>query len=329
MNLYDFTLHNNDYSNYTTDLKINLKKYNDFIPLASIPHLVAPLAGRKNDRALRLLPQNIKDPGYSSIRESLLTNNKNIKGGLDSFISTYSDYMDNNDFLTIINYFSSYSEYQHPYMLLNNHSDISKSSYSSTRCPMTSLSYSFTYSNVRFITFRGGCGIIRNNVFIPIIMLMINKSYVNSFKEATVLGFPMDKSQFEYWVNSETDTLLNTYNLLTKANKIWFSAIKSNPEEIKVVVKKNLTEYYLLAKIPKLQTISERLDWLNSVKNDYLNNINPTTEQLPVKEYQFETIFLEDVSMKFKSKNLNTFVNSKKKEEKKETIKKINKYELV
>lgn len=143
---------------------------------------------------------------------------------------------------------------------------------------------------------------------IPLIMLVIKDDYIDQFKVATLLDLPIDTSKFEFWINDRFDDIIGngrSYNWLSGA----ILSKLENPDKIKVVIKNNMSKYYSSTKIPTLKSISEQLEWVNSVKNDWINTTYKPVDLLPVKEFVIDKVEITDSSpVLFRSKNLNKFI---------------------
>jgi len=226
------------------------------------------------------------------------------------FLTDYEEYMLSSERYEVP---SRYLNYLHQNRIINlfiNDNNISRNSYS-------------IVSNIsnKFIINKGTILLIKNNKVIPIFMLMIKNQYIHDFKVANTLDLDIDNSQFEFWINKDLEKLLEEkeYRLFTKL----INSIKDN--DIKCIVKSGITELSNQIFLPKLSTISDRIEWLDSVKKEYLNYSIGT--DYPVKEYDIIVPKIEDCDMKFKSRNLNNLIKGNNKSIPKQ--KKINKFQLV
>lgn len=143
---------------------------------------------------------------------------------------------------------------------------------------------------------------------IPLIMLVIKDDYIDQYKVATLLDLPIDTSKFEFWINSNFDSVIGNDRCYKWLSGAILSKLE-NPDKIKVVIKNNMSKYYSSTKIPTLKSISEQLEWVNSVKNDWINTTYKPAELLPVKEFVIDKVEITDSSpVLFRSKNLNKFI---------------------
>ncbi len=143
---------------------------------------------------------------------------------------------------------------------------------------------------------------------IPLIMLVIKDDYIDQYKVATLLDLPIDTSKFEFWINSNFDSVIENNRHYRWLSGAILSKLE-NPDKIKVVIKNNMSKYYSSTKIPTLKSISEQLEWVNSVKNDWINTTYKPAELLPVKEFVIDKVEITDSSpVLFRNKNLNKFI---------------------
>lgn len=139
---------------------------------------------------------------------------------------------------------------------------------------------------------------------VPIGMLVIKDEYVEDFKTRSFLDMDMDYSQFEYWVNADIDQADEyTINIL----KTVLYKVENPDNNIKFILKKNLGEINSMP-IPSFTTITDRINWLSSIKNEYLNEYADT--MLPVKD--FEVLFKkpETFNGKVKYRNINKLIST-------------------
>lgn len=182
----------------------------------------------------------------------------------------------------------------------------------------------YTFESTRLIIGKGSLYVVKNNVMIPLVVLMVKDSYIHDFKIANTLDLDIDTTQLEFWINNDIEYMFsNSPNIRSLISR--FMGVLRN-DDIKVYVKSNLTALSSGIFVPKLSTISDRLDWLKTVKNSYINDVT-NTQELPVKEYHVDMPIIETVNTKFKSRNLNNFIKGNNKDVPKQ--KKINKFQLV
>lgn len=159
-----------------------------------------------------------------------------------------------------------------------------------------------------FFIGKGFLGLFVRGEIIPLIMLVIDNEYIKDYQVSNLLDLPIDNSKFEFWINSDFDAVVGngaSYNWVSSA----LLSKLTNPDKIRVVVKKNMTEYYSKIKTPTFNSISEQLEWINSVKNDFINSYYKPTELLPVKEFITNIPVIEDsIIYSFRNKHLNKFI---------------------
>lgn len=181
---------------------------------------------------------------------------------------------------------------------------------SSTRLPHADhyiLGKSLNNSNYLVIS-RGFCGLFNYNTseIIPLIMLMIKEDYIPYYRGANLLGMPIDNSKFEFWINDKIEEMPD----FSKVNTYILSAKTSINSKIPIVVKSGLTENFSKYKFPKLESITERIEWLTSTKNDFLNAFHSLKAPLPVKEFKSSEPTIITTTVKFKSRKLNKVIST-------------------
>lgn len=175
------------------------------------------------------------------------------------------------------------------------------------------MEYKSLYYNISFgyiFVSKGFVCLFKNSTkeVIPLIMLVIKDDYIDQFKVATLLDLPIDTSKFEFWINDRFDGIIGNGRCYKWLSGAILSKLE-NPDKIKVVIKNNMSKYYSSTKIPTLKSISEQLEWVNSVKNDWINTTYKPIELLPVKEFVIDEVEITDSPpIMFRNKNLNKFI---------------------
>ena len=185
-------------------------------------------------------------------------------------------------------------------------------------------------TNCRLFILRGALLFSNSNGVVPLISLMIQNDYIEEFRKATILpDSTIDYTKFEWWINVDFNTISSLRTVYNHAHTKVLKYFK-NPDNIKVVVKSGLTEYYSNVRIPELKSISDRMEWLQSVKNGYLNSINKN-EELPVKKFETKIPEIRTVTekVKFKSMILNNLIKNNSNTNSNPKTIKHNKYELI
>jgi len=155
---------------------------------------------------------------------------------------------------------------------------------------------------------RGFCGLFNYNTneIIPIIMLMIKADYISYYRGANLLGMPIDNSKFEFWINDKIEEMPD----FNKINTYILNAKTSINSKIPIVIKSGLTENFSKYKFPKIESISERVEWLTSTKNDFLNTFHKLENPLPVKEFKSSKPPVATTNVRFKSRKLNKIIST-------------------
>ena len=244
-----------------------------------------------------------KDVHLDQLESAKRTAARNFANYLDTYDSCMHDasaFVYTNNFTKTIAYHAMFNNITSK-IFVNNYAKVSVPlSYRSLYTGILGSSYLFVS--------KGFGGVLGNDSKIrPLVMLMIDKTYIDYYKGANLLGLPIDVSKFEFWVNCETDSITSMNH--TKVTKYLFN-IMTNPNKIKVVIKSGISEFFSGVHLPELKTISEQRDWAESIKNGYLNQTYKPEVLLPVKKFEIKKPEIKTVEgqVTFRSKYLNKFI---------------------
>lgn len=174
------------------------------------------------------------------------------------------------------------------------------------------LDHHFSYKGMLNSTYlfvsKGFCGVYNSSSkeLIPLVMLMIKGDYIPYYRCANLLEMPIDNSKFEIWINDKIEES-TCYNFIIKYVLKAENCVNST---IPVLVKTNLDQHFGNIKVPEFSSITERIEWLGSTKNDFLNEFYSLKEKLPVKDFKVDAKPIETIQKKFKSRNLNKIISS-------------------
>lgn len=144
----------------------------------------------------------------------------------------------------------------------------------------------------------GSVFIVKEGRLIPLVMLMIDKSYITEYCFTNIVDFNVDKTKFQWWINSE----IENYNCFSFLDKVIFS--RGNSSNIDVVIKGNVEKYFDKPSLPNFNNIIDRLKFMESVKDNFSNQSEVVVLDTPKIELTDITNF------GYSSKHLNSFIHS-------------------
>ncbi len=131
---------------------------------------------------------------------------------------------------------------------------------------------------------------------IPLVILMVKEEYVLYYRVANLLEMPIDLSMFEIWVNDELESnnIDNTGIILDFCKTNIFNKWSKESSNIPIKLKSGMTTYFDSIIQPKFKAISERSEWLSSLKNEFINTTYNPIEKLEVKEFEVDKPSITD-----------------------------------
>lgn len=317
MNLRDLTICKPMSASATNHPLFRLKSTDTHVPVCALPYFDAGYLG--NYEAIDLYYTNKSVPTRGSFdfvkcllkedtRNDQLESTKRIAAAnFANYLDTYDSRMYDASGFAFVNSFTKPIGYHA--MFNNTTSKVYANSYEKVSIPLMYRALYISLGSVNYLfVSKGFGGVLGNDSKIrPLVMLMIDKTYIDYYKGANLLGLPIDMSKFEFWVNCDTDSIsLVNHNKVTK----YLFNVMTNPNKIKVVIKSGMSEFFSGVHLPELKTISEQRDWAESIKNGYINEAYKPEVLLPVKKFEIKMPEIKTVEgqVTFRSKYLNKFI---------------------
>lgn len=221
----------------------------------------------------------VKVVNGNSIIESLKTTKEDILNIIDNTIYGISDtvnvidYFGNRPSTELLGYFKNHYNYD----------QLSNLTYGSgpnkTTCLVSSEFVADNYNNVN-------CDISY--------VLMIKKEYIAEYILSSLLGKPINKSNFQWWVDSRNTTRLNEFK--KRSYNQFVKHIKET--DIEIIAKENLNNLILNFESPKISSISEIRDFNQKLNLHVKNFMYNSEEKLPELDLKISKEVIKTVPLK-------------------------------
>lgn len=217
-------------------------------------------------------------------------------------------YNDTELFSTYCNERVAYTTHRLGNMFFNNYNDDCVN-----LMDLVAIRYSFLYNSIagyyNLQVGRGYVGILdtRTKKSTPLIVLVVKTEYIPYYRIANLLGMPIDYSMFELWVSDEIESLDHYYGnaLMDFVGANIFNKLSKESSNIIIKLKSGMISYFDSIPTPKFNSISDRSEWLSSLKNEFINNTYNPSEKLPVKEFTIEPLTIKDSDKRLRSTRIN------------------------